>query len=147
MKKRTVGAIAIFLFLSATGVGIYAWLLSGTFEYDLSRNGGQDDDWSGLKKTVAQIILPLLCEHDTEYATSYNEDVFNSLELGTPPDEVISRLGPPLVMRDSPSGGTESHILWHYSQHGATSQNYFSRVLKFDADGRLIKKFKSFYVD
>lgn len=136
------------LALVALAASVY-WVLSGfsyggTFTYDL--NGPNPDSERARQSwryRVGQAILPLVYAHDTHYSPGYKEESFQSLKPGTSQGEVRSLLGEPLKKYQLEDG----HWMWHYSQHGPKSKDYFVRTLEFGTDERLLRKGADFYVD
>ncbi len=99
-----------------------------------------DGSW---RSALGNLILPLIEDHDTEYAQGYSEEVFRSLGLGTDRETVEDLLGSPLFLRNFPNGMT----YWYYSRHGKQSENYFVRITVFDAEGNLVERHSDFYLD
>lgn len=119
------------------------------FSYDLegdrqpTRNGrpaSTDGSWTAR---LGELILPLVEEHDTEWATSFDENTFKSLAIGSTSEPVEERLGRPLETKRFPDG----NICWYYTRPGEGSKNYFVRVLEFDQDGTLVARRRYFHVD
>lgn len=95
------------------------------------------------RAALAELVLPLIEEHDTQYAQGFKEDVFRSLKIGSSQAEVIGLLGPPLSAKICSKGST----CWYYSRPGPRSENYYVRVLVFAHGGGLAAKLHSFYLD
>jgi hypothetical protein len=131
----------------ATLVGISAISCGGTRNYDLNERDTRpaeppprDSSW---KDKLGELIMPLFDKDDTEYSSGFNETVFRSLEMGLPQNEVARRLGNPFLTRTFADGNT----CWYYSRHGRKWKSYFVRVLEFDRDWRLMRRYAAFYVD
>ena len=98
---------------------------------------------SGWKEALGEAVLPLLGHHDTEYAPGFKERSFQTLEMGISQDEVKRIIGDPLFTKTFPDG----RVYWYYSRHGKTSKSFFTRILVFREDGRLIARHTEFYLD
>lgn len=77
-------------------------------------------------------------EDYTLYAPSYTESEFSKIEIGMSQDQVLSLIGEPLKKLDS-------H--WFYTQRKKSDSNYWSRVVEFDSDKRVIRISKFYNVD
>ncbi|MGB5813824.1 MAG: hypothetical protein WBH85_18920 [Thermoanaerobaculia bacterium] len=119
------------------------------FEYDLdteddpqdgARTESTDGSWAAA---LGEILLPLVEDHDTEYAEGFSDDVFRSLEMGLSRADLLRLLGSPLSVKEFPDGST----CLYYSRHGGSSANYFVRVLVLDEKSSLVARRRYFYVD
>ncbi len=99
-----------------------------------------DESWTA---SLGELLLPLIWNHDTEYASGYSEEVFRSLDYGLGRAAVGQLLGPPLLTNEYAGG----KVYWYYSRHGSRSDNYFVRILVFSEEGNLVAKRSSFYLD
>lgn len=99
-----------------------------------------DGSW---RAALGELLLPLVAEHDTEYAQGYSEEVFRSLDIGLGRAMVEQLLGPPLLAKEFSSG----RVYWYYSHHGTRSGNYLVRILVFDREERLVARRSYFYLD
>lgn len=73
-------------------------------------------------------------EDYTVYASSYTEEKFNNVELGMTQEQVLSLIGEPLKKLDD---------TWFYTLSGKSDRNYFSRIVKFDHNEKVmgVRKF------
>lgn len=117
-RRAWRGAIAVFV---ATPILMVGWF----------RVSGSD--------RVASWLYP----SDTVYAGGFTEQGFRSLASGADRETVVSVLGKPL--RTAVDGGKE---YWYYSKHGQKYDNYWNMIVILDrASGRVVEKFREFYVD
>lgn len=96
-----------------------------------------------FRKTIANVVAPLIFAENTKYAPGYNEAKFRSISRGVSKANVRARLGDPLATRTFADGET----VWYYSEQAAATDNYFVRNVAFDRDGRVVRTFAEFYLD
>jgi len=77
----------------------------------------------------------------TDYASNYNERVFQGIRMGAPKGEVLSKLGPPLRITG------DKNEYWHYSNQKTANDNFKIRILRFDDSGKVCHKEAGLYVD
>jgi len=121
----------------------------GRFEYELegesplaqpASSESTDGSWTAA---LGELLLPLIEDHDTEYAPGYSDKVFRALDFGTGRVVVEQLLGPPLLAKEFPSG--ETYL--YYSRHGKQFGSYFIRILVLDGAGLLVARRSYFYLD
>jgi hypothetical protein len=93
------------------------------------------DGWPGA-------LLPLVWDDDTEFALGYSAMEYWSVHKGMTKEEVVARLGEPLVRWRRDSSGEEDWR-WTRSPHGSS---YRIRSVLF-REGRVSGTFSEFYVD
>ncbi len=133
---------------------LIAGCFSNVTDYEMARSpemrAQEGESFRQVKDALRGLLLPLLDDHDTEYAAGYDEDVFSALDIGASDQEVLKKLGQPFSIRNGIDARTfenNGHSLWDYSKHGEKSQSYFCRVLEFDARKRLVRKHATLYLD
>lgn len=156
-RKRFVWMLLALTVLSVTAATALV-VMRTTFSYDLLTpedvlRTRERSAWKGAwLARLGELVLPLLAPGDTEYAPGFNEDAFVAIKTGAREREVLERLGQPLdkksfpepIMRKVfPDGSTA----WYYSRHGPRSKSFFVRALVFDGEGRVIRRFREYYID
>lgn len=116
-----------------------AWLVTASTR----DNGRVTWNWSELRATAGDMILPLIVDEHTRYAAGYREESFRALRLGASEATALSQLGEPLARRSFADGRT----IWYYSEQATGTDNYLQRNLTFDSRGKLVRKYSRFYVD
>jgi hypothetical protein len=127
------------------------WVLtvscSGTVVYDLNDRAKAEPPRpvqnSGWKEALGEAVLPLISDHDTEYAPGFSERSFQALEMGIAQDVVKRKIGDPLLTKTFADG----RVYWYYSRHGKSSKSFLTRILIFRDDGRLEARLAEFYMD
>lgn len=119
---------------------VHGW---GCFTYDLEERKAPESNGSqSWSEAVGELVLPLISEHDTKYASGFSEDKFQSVRIGSTESEVASALGNPLLKKKFPDGT----VCWYYSRPGRHN-SYFVRVLEFGDDRKLEQRRSYFYLD
>ncbi len=145
MKKLALTAVIVALLLLGSGYYVLSgFSFGGTMVYDLNGpNPPSERTKESWRYRLGQTILPLIYEQDTRYSAGYRDEVFRALTVGTSEGEVRRLLGEPLTTYRLDDGRS----VWHYSQRGSKSKNFYVRVLEFDTGDRLLAKGAEFYVD
>jgi hypothetical protein len=130
---------AISLLLVAASCGRYEYSLSEKKPASPAGDRAVGGDWLSA---LGERILPLIEEHDTQYAPGYREEVFRTLAFGVTEADVARLLGPPLLAKRFSDGNT----CWYYTRHGERSASYFVRVLEFDPRCVLVARRHYFYL-
>lgn len=149
MTHNRIRWVALFssVLIATAGAAIIA--ARSSFSYDLlAEEGGSRtrehsslmDEWLAR---LGEVVLPLLDPGDTEYQSGFSEEEFQRIEAGSKVEDVIKRLGEPLLRKSFPDGTT----IWYYSRHGPQSKSFFVRALEFDDHGHVTRKFRQYYVD
>lgn len=94
-----------------------------------------------VDKIAGAIFFP----HDTIYASRYSDEAFHKVRVGQRGHEILALLGEPLKRSHYPDEDTE---YWYYSRHGPQFDNYWNKIVVFDAHTRqVIRKVDEFYSD
>jgi hypothetical protein len=94
---------------------------------------------------VDNIANKLIFPDDTIYAAGYSDRSFREVQKGQGPEVVLSLVGEPL--NRSLSWDEESEY-WYYSRHGPRFDNYWNKIVVFDAHkGHVIRKVDELYSD
>jgi hypothetical protein len=117
--------------------------MTGTMSYDLVASAPSADQNRSWLYRVGQLILPLLYSHDTQYGSQYREEVFGAVRPGATEDEIRTSLGEPVHTRRLEDGRS----MWHYTEPGPKTQDFFVRIVEFDSAGRVLRTRSEFYVD
>jgi hypothetical protein len=157
MRRKSILWILIGLSLLFVTSAAGFVVIKSHFSYDLlTAHDGRKDTrtrWAGEWLTrFGEAILPFFAPEDTDYAVGYNEKTFKGILIGASEEEVVEKLGEPLAKRSFPEPimkdlFPDGSTAWYYSQHGPSSKSYFVRMLVFDAEGRVFRKYREYYVD
>lgn len=96
-----------------------------------------------MMTVLAEVVLPLIMDERTRYASGYREEAFRAVKRGASEATVRAQLGEPLARHSFPDGET----VWYYSQQATGTDNYHLRNVVLDRRGTVMRKVSEFYVD
>ena len=85
-----------------------------------------------------------LCSDETIYAPKFTENAFRSLRVGMTTNEVLSRIGSPLLVHQSDKLARVS--IWRYTR-APIDGNYWIRNVHFDEKGQVVSFTAEYYMD
>ena len=85
-----------------------------------------------------------LCSDETIYAPKFTENAFRSLRVGMTTNEVLLRIGYPLLVHQSDMPPRAS--IWRYTR-APIDGNYWIRNVHFDDKGRIVSFTAEYYMD
>jgi hypothetical protein len=114
------------------------------------------------------ILFFIIPREDTEYAPGYDNDKFTALNVGTDMQNVLLTVGSPLKISYWNNKGGARVILrkpeeineflqadslvavkqrWIYSKQGDATADWYLTGFEFDADGKVVEKYKDYVTD
>ncbi|MDD2286453.1 MAG: hypothetical protein PHQ11_13775 [Paludibacter sp.] len=115
---------AIMIILLGAGLYIVPIVNQNWHRYHSARDVIEHIDW---------------CFEDyTVYAPCCTEEKFNEVKTGMTQGQILLLIGEPLKKLDN---------LWFYTQLGKSDRNYFSRIVEFDCNDKVIRISKFYNVD
>jgi hypothetical protein len=96
-----------------------------------------------LNKDFQEFVLSSIYEEETIYAKGYSDEEWKKVKTNDSIDSVVQLLGKPLKIYKSEDGS----FSYYYTYQGPKDTNYRMRVIFFNKEGKVIEKYREFYID
>lgn len=122
MKKRTKILLTILCIPILGIISIFGWMLTS-------------EGYNPIDPSI-----------DTRYSTEYDEEKFNSIQIGIDSTKVTQLIGKPMYIQEM----SENRKLWYFTSDGKCNWKDFAwlgREIEFDKNGKVLKIKKLIHYD